>query len=410
MLARYQQSTSSASPPPTEPTYGEVLLEEARQLMEERDDAARPADVIGAIAEAVVCAVEARGVDGFPPEGTAARESFARTYTTLVVDNDRQPPRLQIGGDDLQRPLRLLASFFTNAPTMTSDAQAVLRFIEDRFSRGHFAQARLLLQLFETDAATRRSNERNIFYEEMMTRLQSRRTTPVPEPAKPEDDAGDAAPLAFDDAAELLASTFSIRFHTFGRDVSVADAWTETLNDYPAGATAAALNVVPGPRWRPRLRTGSTVASLAEQFATRGLRTFVANVTRAAYFVTLSPGHTGLEDLIFQYVEWMGDRFSTVATQILPRLHRESTLGDRGIGEMIDVIWDEELSQSSFVRHAWEADELEGAFERTVSRLNAEPPVGVPEGEYDLGGLVAFELFGFDPGSFERTLRLSRLT
>lgn len=395
MLRRFFQSLGSEPPAEGGPTYGESLLDQALDPV--RD--AGGDDIIGALATAIVSIEEAAGLEP-APKAELARDQFTRTYATLVLDNDRYAPSLQMSADDLRMPRRLLQSFFTGSATMQADAQTVLRFIEERFSSGLFGQARLLLQLFDTDPGTRRNNERNLFYEEMIVRFLSERPGELPSL----DAEGD-----FTAKATALRETRGVQLHTYSYD-GARDADWEAL--WPSSSVSGAFATprpVPGPRWRPHWEERDVVECITEQFEYRGVREFVENLTRCVYFVTLAPGATGFEHLVVRYMEWMGDHFSYVPTRLLPRLHRSSTLGEVGISEAFAAIWDELEPKDTTVDEAFSDKEIREAVDAVINAFCADD-VDVPRGEYDLGGIVAMRLFGFDAGDTATALRIHRLT
>ncbi len=102
-----------------------------------------------------------------------------RAYFALLAENDRLPPGEQITEEELALPRSLLLDFFLGRADIQHRAQEVLGLIERKFSERAFQQATILLQLFETDQATRIQNERKLFYEDMIQRLGVRRRHPL---------------------------------------------------------------------------------------------------------------------------------------------------------------------------------------------------------------------------------------
>ena len=101
---------------------------------------------------------------------------------------------------------------------------------------------------------------------------------------------------------------------------------------------------------------------------------------------------------------------STTPTRILPRLHRESTLGQISIDESLAVILDELFSTTSMPLGPVDDDALIAAFHATEDLLEDLDIADTAAAEYDLGGIVSYQLFEFDPGTAEALLRLNRLT
>lgn len=379
-------------------TYAEGMLDRVlARLADEPADAEAMLDPLVAVGD-VLCRLEVE--DGkTPAPDSPDRAQFVRTYTKLLLDNDRQPRSLQLTADELALPRGLLQSFFTRGATMQLDATKVLRFIEQRFSSGRFGQARLLLQLFETDLQTRRNNERNLFFEEMVLRLLSVRSAPAKTP---------------DDPDATLGRTLrenGIILNTLGPDRERVDGWRNGLSDALEDIQLdVLLRFVPGQRWRPYWMGDEPVAAVRTQLGELDLRDFVRELTLRIYFVTLYPGATGYEYLVVQFMEWMGERFQMVPTRILPRLHRESTLGQMGIRESLSRLLDELFANPKIDLDPPDDGELTAAFEATEDMLADVDVSDIPAAEYDLGGMIAYQLFGFDPGSAAALLRLNRLT
>lgn len=378
-------------------TYAEGLLLRAAPDVKARFEAGESADPLAVLGEVIMGLEQSDGLSG-PPDGDMAAEQFVRTYTTLLLDNDRQPPSLQMTSADIALPRALLKSFFTSSPTMQADASNVLRFIEQRFAAGRFGQSRLLLQLFDTDPMTRRNNERNLFYEEMILRFMSSRKTPGRVPVDDDDGA----------LADVLARN-DVRLNTFGTPPESAATWIDALANSNESSRLAAINLVPGPRWRQHWKEGSPVQALARQLDQRGARTFVANLTRAVYFITLAPGATGFEPLLPRYIQWVAAHSDMIPTRILPQLHRASTLDERSLEDALNDVLDEFFQSSDLDAVSFDEANVASAFEALEARLADVDISDVVEGEYDLGGMLLEQLFEFETGDPAITFRLNRL-
>lgn len=400
MFRRLLSGRSTTSTPVVESadSYAEGMLDRVLDRFgESAPDPITLLDPLVAVGGAL-CDLEVEDGQSPPPE-PPDRTQFVRTYTKLLLDNDRQPRALQLTAEELALPRALLQSFFTRGATMQLDATKVLRFIEQRFSSGRFGQARLLLQLFETDQQTRRNNERNLFFEEMVLRFLSVRSAPAHTLEDP--DAG---------LGKTLRAN-GIQLNTLGPDQGRQAAWKsgleETLDDAQLDVL---LRFVPGFRWRPHWTAADPLAALRDHFGEQDAREFVRQLTLRVYFITLYPGATGFEYLVVKYMEWMAERFEMIPTRILPRLHRESTLGQISIDESLAVILDELFSTTSMPLGPVDDDALIAAFHATEDLLEDLDIADTAAAEYDLGGIVSYQLFEFDPGTAEALLRLNRLT
>ncbi len=402
--------------PGRRPTYAETLLEPARDVVADALRAGTATDPLVTLGKALVDGEVSKGLSP-PPTSGMAREQFLRTYATLLLDNDKSVPGLQIGGDDLVRPRNLLLSFFTGAGTIQREAQTVLRFIEQRFTEGRFGQARLLLQLFDTDAATRRNNERNLFYEEQILCFMSKREADVEEPKDMSFDRAVAESLSAPGEglvaiAHWLEQHAGVRLNVLGRPPSDVTMWEETLAEADHDARAVMLDLVPGWRWRSVVEhlDRSLADVVFEQVTERGLRAYVSSLTRAVYFVTLAPGSTGFESLLMRYLEWIGANFDTVPTRLLPEIHRDSTIGESGVGEALAAAYDGHLGESRFGSGAFSREAVAEALTTLHERLRHLDLAAIPEGEYDLGGMVFDELVGLEYEDISHAFRVHRLT
>lgn len=392
------RGASNGSPTDLESTYAEGMLDRVLEaLVEAPLDAEAMLDPLVAVGD-VLCRLEVD--DGkSPAPDSPDRSQFVRTYTKLLLDNDRQPRSLQLTANELGLPRGLLQSFFTRGSTMQTDATKVLRFIEQRFSSGRFGQARLLLHLFETDLQTRRNNERNLFFEEMVLRLLSARNAPARTLEDP------------DATLPTILRENGIVLNTLGLDGPRRRDWREKLaGQLKDVQLEVLLRFIPGLRWRPYWTSDDPLVGLRAQFDEHDAREFVRELILRVYFVTLYPGATGYEYLVVRFMEWMAERFAMIPTRILPRLHRESTLGQMSIGESLGRLIDELFADTKMDLSPPSEEDLVAAFEATEELLEEIDVSDIPAAEYDLGGMVAYQLYGFDPGGAAALLRLNRLT
>lgn len=208
------------------------------------------------------------------------------------------------------------------------------------------------------------------------------------------------------DIARWLAEHAGIRLHVLVPhlpDIVVPPGPTET-------ATARA---VPGLAWRPvgGLKSGTLNDAVAHQIERQGLRTYVLELTRTAYFVAHAPGETGFEELLFRYVEWAREHFEGPATRILPDVHRMSTIEDVHLANALDEVYDAYLSTSkTFGSGVFSPEAIEAALGRVHDRFSSFDPADLPDGDYDLGGLVFDELARFPSDGLVESFRVHRLT
>lgn len=140
-----------------------------------------------------------------------------RAYFSLLTENDKLPPGEQLTAQEVVLPRALLLDFFLGRSHIQQRAQEVLALIERKFSERAFQQATILLQLFETDQATRIQNERKLFYEDMIQRLGVRRRQPL------SDEEIERVREHFSEVAESLASQHVFEVTEEKAQLSLAD-------------------------------------------------------------------------------------------------------------------------------------------------------------------------------------------
>ena len=95
----------------------------------------------------------------------------ARAYLSILIENEHLPIAHQLSENDLECLKQLFMGYFCKSEDVNAKGAQVLSLIERKFGSGEFSQARILLQIFETNEETRLNNERNLYYEEMISRL-----------------------------------------------------------------------------------------------------------------------------------------------------------------------------------------------------------------------------------------------
>ncbi len=400
----------------TESTYGERLLERARDIVNESVAGGDVGEGSRTLANALVAADEDVSARVDAAGNEADREGFARSLMSLLLDNDGQPPSLQLTREELEPPICLLAAFFLASSDVQTEANRVLRLIEDKFGGGRFSQAVLLLQLFETDAATQRRNERNLWYEEMVQSfLGSRAGSLSRGDLDTIRDAADAAAGGDGDAAlacsGLLDTLLDVRLHVRCHRPGEVIAWRAATEGMPTAPRRAVLSVAPSARWRPLHDTGAApTSSLQQHFERMGVRDYAIRVTRAVYFHIVSPGRNGFEPLILEYMRWLERTFDVVPTRLMPDLHGQMVSEVRGINEALSLLWETHLVGRERVATEFGADALVDATGAAFARIRDMDLEGLCEGEYDFGGLVFDHLFELQHASSEHAFRLHRLT
>lgn len=412
MIRRWLRSLRMGTEPVPRASTLEGLLDDVRPRWAERIARNPGVSPISTLALLVLDADVAAG--GRAPVGSSRQvEEFARAWLTVLLDNDRLPPPMQLSAEELRRPRALLEAFFFSPSAVPHEAQALLRFVEGKFSAGQFSQVELLLQLFETDANTRRNNERNLFYEQMIARLMGRRQRPV---APDEAWNGLSADAALSPNEHLVQSTSwlaqhaGVRLHLLDRPATDVEAWAAAAAPLPPDLRAATLRVVPGWRWRPvHIVPANELTDIAyDHVVGVSVAEHTQRLISSAYFVVLATGATGHEPLIARTVQWMSSRFDTVGTRVLPELHRRCSVEEESLSAALRQVFDSMLAAGGTTLEP-EPAAAQRAINRCSELFRELDPGSIPEGDYNLGGIMMDLLLGFEHERASEALRLHRI-
>ncbi len=352
-----------------------------------------------------------------------------RVFLGMLIENDRLPVELQLGLEELMLSRDLLLGQHLGADDLEDKAQQLLRIVERKFSEGQFSQARILLQLFQTDRPTRVRNDRNIFYEDMIQRLGIRRRHPVARDLLDEFEVLELADEPLRDIGRWLDHKIFIKFHLFCRRSGEVNRWTELARKFSTpGSMDVLLRYLPPKRWRPFFEqlqeSGETSSSLSlmhddadikalvrQHIHSDTLSNYVISHIRTCYFVLRAVGDTGLEKYLDTFFDWTEKAFGFNATVFLPELYRRS-MGD---SDMMRAIF-----LDLYTRHmrehaeAWlaniSAEQIEAAADKVATSLHACNLNDVPPGNYDLGGFIYDALFEVNYPSPEFAFKVHRLT
>lgn len=397
------------------PTWFESGQAALRDGLQEHCESA--SDGLGIVAAACLHHASLGAIELVPKDATPHdTDAFARAWLALLIDNDSLPVQQQLSQTDLELPRRLLAAFFFDVGDLQQQASVVLRGIEERFNTGRFGQASLLLQLFDTDGPTRRSNERNLFFEQMSLAILSRRAAC---PAALRDDyrTAFADSIASPGAGlrpllDWLADRAGVRLHLRARGVETTAHWVQAVTPLAGTVGADILVHMPHRRWRTPAQLVDQDFALVcrEHLQHQSLSDYVARLTRVAYFVTLATGRTGFESFISDYVHWLERHFQTVGTRILPDLHRRWSVDDEALSDALRAVQSTWFDLSRWGSGTFSPEAVAQGVASLHHRFGALDLREVAEGDYDLGGLLYDELVGFSQTGLDRALRVHRLT
>jgi hypothetical protein len=369
-------------------------------------------------AEETVAADEKVGADQKPRVDQREVLQAGRVFLGMLIENDRLPLELQLGVEETMLARDLLVGYFVGHEDFEEKAQRLLRVVEQKFSEGLFSQARILLQLFQTDRDTRIRNDRNIFYEDMIQRLGIKRRHTVSqelvaawgELASPDDDSADVEP---EELLTWLAERLFVKMHVFTRDMEAVKGWTEVggLSELP-GATENLLRYLPPRHWRQAHGNEAGLKrAIRAHINIDTLATYLTNQTRTCYFVLRAVGDTGLEGYLDSYFDFTSQQLDVNATAMLPELYRRS-MGD---ADMMKSVFDDLYARTlklaaEDVLESWTDAQVDAAIDDAMEYLRRCDVNEVPPGSYDLGGFVFDRLFDVSYPSREFAFKLHRLT
>lgn len=350
-----------------------------------------------------------------PLPADADVDGYAHAWVALLADFHRLAPALQPSASELAAPRRLLAAYFLKVGDFTAAVDGLLSTVDERFNGGQFSQAAALLQMFDTDPATRHNNERNLFYEMMLTAYMGKRA----KGSLRRDawaDAMSGLPASPADALAALVRHFhdaaGVSFHALHRPDLTTEPWSRVGSALSSSQQRDFEKQLAIPTMRPlyTLKSGEEVAArVSDHLRLASVSDYVERVTLSAYFHTLATGRTGFEHFILNYHSWLDSHFSVVSTRVLPAVHRasldESSLLSSAARTQVNML----LAHKSAELREPSPDMTEDITPRIVAGLRGLDPLELPEGVYNLGGLLMDEALGFNAVPFVQRVRMHRL-
>jgi len=416
MLRRFlkKKGDSGSELPADNPTYGERLLTETCTALESAGDGT---DLTLDRIALTMLEIESdrHGREGYKNADPIDREQFARAYLELISDAIALAPSHQLSGDDLLSARKVLAGFFLGHPDIESDARELLRYIDRQFAAGHLNQARLLLDLFDTDLRTRKSNERNLFFEASIQSLMATRTQEIDPNAPPYDVAFAESMTSpghgFAQLARWLADHANVRLHLWNRSQENIDAWTSLCDDASRDTMREILRVVAPWQWRLVANAADLRSEASNHIGFVGLRAYLMHLIGLVYCVIAPiPGRRGFEPNALRIIQWIGDHFDCVPTRILPDLHRRYMIEDHRLQDALGAIYTAYLSSSSFGSGFFSPEATFDALVNVHRSFEGVDPNQIPDGDYDLGALIFGQLVELPVVAPEDALRLCRLS
>lgn len=321
----------------------------------------------------------------------------SRAFLSILIENDHLPTQNQLNAQELELLRDLLLCYFGGEQDVNEKGNQVLSLIEQKFANGDFSQARILLQIFETNPETRINNERNLYYEEMIMRLDC-----MPSHAKPiaqnliddalADNADDDSVLSAFDACAQNAGCY---FNLYLRDTDEYERWQKALSSLSPSVSEYLLEFVPVIRWRPIGILDEPIASqINRHMIFEMLRQHVLQKLRMCYFILLASGESGFEWFIFAFTQWSKEFFDVDVRDVFPLLHRGSIVDGLGLQESFDQTL-ERFYGPGMNTITLNPDDLEHAYRDSLRFILSSDLSQIPSGNYNFGGFLLDRILPF---------------
>lgn len=339
-----------------------------------------------------------------------------RVFLNLLIDNDRLPTDLQLSVGETALARDLLLGYFVGNDDYDGKARRLISLVEKKFADGLFSQAKLLLTLFHIDESTRITNDRNLFYEDMILRLGIRRrhkltdeeTAQFKEKVK-----ALSAEKGHKDFFAWLDTRILVKMHLLGRSDAHVHSWQQAISACSRDAAKEIFTAsIPPVRWRPVDKQDATVAhQLRAHMSAEAARSYVISQIRTCYFVLRAVGDTGLEGYLDSFFDWTQKEFDLNGTRLMPILYNRSMMESASMSEILDDVYDEFFDAHTQARfEALDAAATEAAYKKAMEKLSKYDFGEVAPGYYDLAGFVFDEIFGMTYPSREFAAKVHRIT
>ena len=322
----------------------------------------------------------------------------ARAYLSILIENEHLPVSGQLTANELNSLRELLFCYFSGSTDVNEKGSQVLGLIERKFSNGNFSQARILLQIFETNNETRLNNERNLYYEEMIMRLDAAPSGGRNLPASileslPDARTNDETILKIISACEQAADS---QFYLYLRDQAELSRWQHALEPLPEPVQEYLLDYIPVIRWR---RIGSLDEPLQSQFGRHMtfemLRRHVQQKLKMCYFILLASGSTGFEWFIFSFTEWSRTNFNVDVREVFPLLHRSGIVDGICLQEILDIVI-ERFYGPAMNQIVIQPETLENAYLDALRFIIQSDFSQIPPGKYNFGDFLLDRILPFN--------------
>ncbi|MFU8804566.1 MAG: hypothetical protein ACNA8W_12205, partial [Bradymonadaceae bacterium] len=336
------------------------------------------------------------------PDGSLRLDSTevlraGRVLINMLINNDRLPLEQQLTVGETLLACDLWVGYMVSAQGLESKSQKLLRLVEEKFAEGSFGQARLLLQLFQTDRSTRLNNDRNLFYEDMILRMGIKRKYELSkegqgaiQSAWKEACVDDDASLRF--ALDTMAGQGFIHSQFFAREPHKVAAWRELAEKCTRpSAVPYFLSHLPPRRWRDHTAQPDrpVLDLLTEHVARPMIRAYVLTQLKACYFILRAVGDTGLEEYLDGFFDWAGEFFDYDVPRMMPEVYQRTMMGFESTSLIFQDLFDKYFKVGvERVFAEIEEDRLRTALEATIDMLAECDYNEIAPGNYDFGALI----------------------
>ncbi len=337
----------------------------------------------------------------------------SRAFLSILLENDQFPVQSQLPVNDIEMLRALLFDYFSERRSISERGMEIMTLIEKKFVRGDFSQARLLLQIFETDEETRLNNERNLFYEEMITRLGDTRTLhePVQLSKTLQQAAREENPppeLLFEIVRELRTKA-GIHLCVFIEDCSQRERWENNLKNLPKAVIDYILFYLPVIRWRLLTPKCTDLLEICRSLLDeQTYRRFIKRHIAMCYFLLLASGNTKHEEYIFIFNEWSQRTFQVDITQVMPLMHRCSVVELMTLAESLELVT-ERFYAKSLAKFKFDDHAILRALGVLMQKFSTMAFEKVPEGNYSFAGFLLDELLELKWAQHDMSSQLYRL-
>ncbi|MGM0556850.1 MAG: hypothetical protein ACQEVA_10775 [Myxococcota bacterium] len=340
-----------------------------------------------------------------------------RVFLGMLIENDRMPVEMQMSVAETMLARDLLLGYFLGSPEFEGKARELLTIVEEKFSDGAFSQARILLQLFQTDRKTQVNNARNLFYEDMILRMGIRRRNRVRGTMSEEFEANLGSCETLNDrlvaTTEFFREQLHVKFHLFARDSEGVEVWNELAErSRRRNASEQLLRYLPPKRWRPMNSFPNSPSEVVHAHISQAtIRKYVLRQIKACYFVLRAVGDTGLEPYLDVFFNWSEAQFGVNGVQLMPMIYRRTMSDAQLVEQIFEGVYDTFYADAAldFLR-GLKPDRVEKAVESVIQELTQVDYDELAPGHYDFGGLIFDKLLNIEYPDDEFGFKLHRLT